>query len=45
MTEDFKKREAVKRAFSGPKWGSKVDKMSENQVTAVYLRLKSQNRI
>jgi len=45
MTEDLKKREALKTAYSSPKWISKVNKMSEAQVTAVYLRLKSQNRL
>lgn len=38
-------REALKGAFSGRKWTTKVTNMSENQVTAVFLRLKSQNKV
>lgn len=38
-------REALKGAYSGPAWLKRVDKMPESQVTAVYLRLKSQGKI
>jgi len=39
------KREAIKTAYSSPAWADKVKKMPDNQVTAVFLRLKSQNKI
>lgn len=39
------KREAVKGAYFGPGWKKKVDKMSDEQVIAVYLRLKNQQKI
>lgn len=39
------KREMLKKAYPSKAWAKKVEKMSESQVTAVYLRLKSQNKI
>ncbi len=47
------KRAAVKGAYSGinrpksssDKWSAKVDKMSDAQVTAIYLRLKNQGKL
>lgn len=39
------KREALYRAYSSEKWIQKVKQMSDSQVTAIYLRLKSQNKI
>lgn len=38
-------REAVKSAFPGPKWARRVNNMSDQQVQAVYLRLKKNNEI
>lgn len=38
-------REAVKGAYPGPAWQQKVAKMSEAQVTAIYLNLKSQRKV
>lgn len=35
----------LKRAYKGASWAAKVDKMSDNQVLAVYRRLQSQNKI
>jgi hypothetical protein len=43
--DDEKKREALKGAYSGAAWQEKVRNMTPDQVTAVYLRLKSQNKI
>lgn len=42
-----KKREALKGAYpgSGERWHKRVDEMSDDQVTAMYLRLKEQGRI
>lgn len=33
-------RTEVTKAYSGPSWPEKVRKMSDNQVQAVYFRLK-----
>lgn len=39
-------REALKGAYGGSaSWIQKVNKMSDNQVAAIFLRLKSQNKI
>lgn len=38
------KRAAI-RALYGDQWKAKVDKMSDAQVVAVYLKFKSQNKI
>jgi hypothetical protein len=48
---ESKEREAVKRAYKGldgkpaPKWAKQVAEMSDQQVIAVYMRLKKQNKI
>jgi hypothetical protein len=39
------KREVLKRLYRSAKWARKVDGWSDDQVTAVYLRLKSQGKI
>lgn len=40
------KRQLVKDAYNGsPKWAAKVDKMTDEQVIAVYFRLKKNNQI
>lgn len=38
-------RIAVTAAYSGPKWAERVRKMSDDQVIAVYLRLKKQGKV
>jgi len=38
-------REALKQAYKGPAWIKRVDKMPEDQVSAVYLNLKRQNKL
>lgn len=38
-------RELLKKAYPSKKWAAKVDKMSDSQVAAVYLRLKSQGKV
>lgn len=43
--EITKQREALKKAYPGPAWAKKVNLMPPDQVTAVYLRLKDQNKI
>jgi hypothetical protein len=39
------KREAVRTAYDGDKWKKKVDGMTDDQVTAIYIRLKSQGKV
>lgn len=38
-------REALMKVYTGPAWIQKVKKMTEAQVTAIYLRLKSQGKL
>lgn len=45
MGTDTREREQLKKAYDSKDWARKVDKMSNAQVTAIYLRLKKQNRI
>lgn len=46
MADDIlAKREAVLRAYSGDKWAAKVAKMTDQQLIAVYLRLKRTNKV
>ncbi len=39
------KRDAVKGAYKGEKWKLKVDNMTDDQVTAIYIRLKGQGKV
>lgn len=39
------KRQAVMGAYSGKGWQDKVKKMSDEQVIAIFLRLKAQNKL
>lgn len=41
---DFKRQEITK-AYKGPAWANRVKNMSDNQVIAVYLRLKQKGVI
>ncbi len=45
MTDINAQREAVKKLKKHPGWPAKVDKMSNNQIIAIYLRLKSQSKL
>lgn len=45
VKEIEKKREALKKVYPTAKWAKKVNLMSPDQVTAVYLRLKNQNKL
>lgn len=38
-------REQLKKAYPNKKWAEKVNKMSDSQVAAVYLRLKQQGKV
>lgn len=38
-------REALKSVYRSPKWKRKVDNYPDNQVVAIYKRLKLQNQV
>lgn len=38
-------REALKKAYDSKDWAKRVDKMRDDQVHAIYMRLKNQNKI
>ena len=40
-----KEREALKTVYSGAKWIQKVNKMPDDQVVAIYMRLKLQGKL
>lgn len=40
-----KKREALIKAYASESWRQKVNKMPPDQVIAVYLRFKNQNKL
>jgi len=39
------RRDNLKTVYPSPKWTHKVDKMSDNQVLAIYLRLQAQGKL
>ena len=39
------KREALKGAYPSVKWRERVDKMKDDEVIAIFLRLKQQNKL
>lgn len=45
MNDIERKRLAVSTAYPGPTWARKVQRMTEQQVVAVYLRLKKQGKV
>lgn len=46
MSDILIKRQLVKDAYNNsPKWSAKVDRMSDDQLIAVYFRLKQKNQI
>lgn len=45
MTSTIDIREAVKGAYKSKAWYVKVNRMSDAQVTAIYMRLKEQNKV
>lgn len=46
MASNLQMREAVLKVGQFPKqWAEKVNKMSDTQVQAIYLRLKAQNKL
>ncbi len=40
-----KEREAVKGAYRSLRWKKRIDNMSDNQVLAIYMRLRTQGKI
>lgn len=44
MSADLE-REAVKKIGHTPKWKERVDKMSDAQVIAIYIRLKAEGKL
>ena len=38
-------KDALKKSYPGPKWAAKVDKMSDRQVHATYMRLMNANKL
>lgn len=45
MSTTFQKKELVKQAYPHSlTWSAKVDKMSEGQVIAIFLKLRSQGK-
>lgn len=45
MNDTMQKRELVKRVYPNPTWARKVDRMSDEQIIAVFLRLVAQGKI
>lgn len=45
MATESKERAAVSAAYSGKQWHEKVRKMPDDQIIAIYKRLKAQNKI
>lgn len=45
MRDIERKREALKGAYRNAAWRAKVNRMSDAQVVAVYLRLNAQNKV
>lgn len=45
MNDIDNERAALKAVYPGRKWARKVDGMSDSQVQAIYLRLKSQGKL
>jgi hypothetical protein len=43
--EAMLRREKVKSAYKSSAWSARVDKMSDSQITAVYLRLRSEGKV
>ena len=39
------KREALKKVYKSDSWQTKVNKMSDSQITAIYIRLQSERKL
>jgi hypothetical protein len=45
MSEADKYREELKKAYPSKQWAAKVDAMRPDQVTAIYIRLRSEGKL
>lgn len=45
MTKAQQRREELKNVYQGIKWREKVDRMTDGQVSAIWFRLKQQNKL
>lgn len=45
MKTESKDRVAVTKAYPGDRWATKVKNMTDEQIAAIYLRLKAQGKI
>lgn len=45
MADAVKEREALKLVYRGQKWVDKVNKMTDAQVVAIYMRFKAQHKL
>lgn len=45
MNNDIQVKRAALRGLYGDAWKAKVDKMSDKQIIAIYLKFKSEGRI
>ena len=45
MSNTKKERQLLKQVYPNKKWAERVDKMSDNQVVAVYMRLRVQGKL
>ena len=41
----WEEREAIKKAYPGPKWATKVNRMAQPQIHAIFVRLRKQGKI
>jgi hypothetical protein len=41
----LKIRDEIKAAYPGEKWSKKVNKMADNQVLAIWFRLKKEGKV
>lgn len=45
MSDISRKRELIKQAYPSPTWAAKVNKMTDNQVIAVLMKLRRQGKL
>lgn len=45
MSDTIQQREMLKQVYDSKKWAAKVDKMSDSQVFAIFMRLRQQNKL
>lgn len=41
----IRERELVKKAYTGERWANKVNRMSDQQIIAIFFRLRRQGKI